>query len=174
MPRVTAWHCPHTGKLFLHQSEYTTHLAKLAKKRATARKLAKVRREFDKTIRDFQMSCFEFEDIERWIMANTEVLFTQVDNFHRRDHRGKLRECPKITEFRLINMRYNVLCSNTHAAPKGKKTNWGGHESPEVPRGYPGWRGSVEYRTSDFMAWDSRAWKAAGIHTGSGGGGEMS
>jgi hypothetical protein len=175
MPKVEAWHCPHTNKLFLDETDYRKHLAKLAQIRAAQRKAAKIRATFWQTIGDFQSSCVYFEQIEEWVMANTEVLFGHPGNTRRYDHRGRLQKCPKITKFKFDQMRWNPLCSNSHAAPRGKPTNWCARDAdPSVPRGYPGWRGRLSYHTTSYMAWDSSNWKAAGIHTGTGGGGHES
>lgn len=173
MPKVEAWHCPHTDKLFLDEMDYRKHLSRLAKKRASERKIAKIRAAYWKSIEDFQAASVYFEQIEVWLMANAEILFQHPDNHRRIDHKGRPVACPTISKLKFETMSWSPMCSNSHAAPKGRKTNWGGRE-PDTPRGYPGWRGRISYHTSDYYAWDSSNWKAAGIHTGSGGGGHNS
>ena len=65
---------------------------------------------------------------------------------------------------------------NTHYAPRGKKTNWGGWNE-DLPRGYPGFSGNIKFQIAN-MTYDrgladfdlARALHAFGIHTGTGGG----
>lgn len=46
-------------------------------------------------------------------------------------------------EITMVNLRYELMASNTHCAPRNGETNWGG-EKPDVPRGYPGLVGRIE------------------------------
>jgi hypothetical protein len=79
----------------------------------------------------------------------------------------------RITEFEFQRMRYDASCANSHSAPKGMPTNWGGNAGPGVPRGYPGWRGRVEF-TDEQHGWQfSEILQKIGIHTGTGGSGSF-
>jgi hypothetical protein len=160
MPKVTAWQCPHTEKLFLHESDYRTHLNKLARKRIQERREAAIRAAFDQTIRDFQMSCFSFSDIWRWVEQNSHVIYSRKPKDER----------PRIVRIEFDDMRWSPSCSNTHNAPHGKPTNW--HCEPNIPRGYPGWKGRVRYLIEkNVNGFHSEPLKRIGIHTGSGGSG---
>jgi hypothetical protein len=65
---------------------------------------------------------------------------------------------------------------NSHKAPRGKKTNWGGWDE-DLPRGYPGCSGNLKFQIAN-MTYDrgladfdlGRALGAFGIHCGTGGG----
>ncbi len=77
-----------------------------------------------------------------------------------------------------LSVQFNECVSITHHAPVGKETNWG-HSNPDLPKGYPGYEGRVEfvkpvksgeYAGHMFTGW-MRGGKVDGFHTGSGGGG---
>ena len=110
-----------------------------------------------------------FEDIAQWLIDNQDLLLeyrTAKGIGFRSDEKGS-----KITSFKFIHMQYDNCCSNSHSAPKGMQTNWGGRRSPAVPRGYPGWRGRVEF-TDERRGWHfSEVIRHLGICTGTGGGG---
>jgi hypothetical protein len=65
---------------------------------------------------------------------------------------------------------------NSHYAPRGKKTNWGGRDE-FYPRGFPGFSGNLKFQIAN-MTYDrgladfdlGRALHAFGIHCGTGGG----
>ena len=65
---------------------------------------------------------------------------------------------------------------NSHYAPRGKKTNWGGHNE-DLPRGYPGFSATCKWEMFNLV-YDrgliefclSRALNVYGIHCGTGGG----
>src|ERR1700727_2046995 len=40
---------------------------------------------------------------------------------------------------------YRSTVSNSHSAPEGKQTNWGGYKT-DIPTSYPGWEGRVWIR----------------------------
>lgn len=166
MPLVQAWQCPKTGKLFAQKSEYHAHLrrrARVALRERTARRLEE---EFEARAEAGRLSCFKIEDVETWLGASIPLIYTRA-----RRTWTNTKKPPEITEIRFSNMRFGIQ-SNSHRAPLGKRTNWCGRDSKDgVPRGYPGWIGSIRYRNSNYMNWDTEAWDSVGVSTGSGGGG---
>lgn len=44
-----------------------------------------------------------------------------------------------------LDVKFNLEVSNSHHAPVGKPTNW--HNKPELPFGYPGYRGRISGKT---------------------------
>lgn len=102
-------------------------------------------------------------------------------------------------EITMVNLRYDALASNSHCAPYGKETNWGG-DKKDVPRGYPGLVGRIEGRfvepLREYKDWTSRkklvdsfselcddsysfggpdcVFKMKGLHSGTGGGSHKS
>ena len=76
-----------------------------------------------------------------------------------------------------FDMSWHESVSNTHSAPRGGVTNWGGREtfsdgSPK-PTGYPGWSGRVWVRYSGHRRngcyLGSDPFSGSGMHTGTGG-----
>jgi hypothetical protein len=167
MPLVQAWQCPKTGKLFAQKSEYHAHLRRKAKVALRERNERRLIEEFELRAEAGRISCFAIKDVETWLEANIPLIYTQC-----RRTWTKSKGPPEITQIRFSNMRFGIQ-SNSHRAPLGKKTNWCGNESKNgVPRGYPGWIGSISYNNSDYMNWDTDAWSSVGVSTGSGGGGD--
>jgi hypothetical protein len=118
-----------------------------------------------------------FEAISAWLEANYKILFARqllVGNIG--SFRGK--EMPRdfqIKNVRLVNMQWDDLCSNSHSAPKGKQQNWCGRSDAKgVPRGYPGFRGRIQFEIGKHYTYSTDLLRGTGIHTGSGGGGNSS
>jgi hypothetical protein len=77
---------------------------------------------------------------------------------------------PRVTLVDFYSFIWSNEVSNTHSAPIGKETNWGGYKK-DVPRNYPGWNillkvtHSGEHRISCFSMF-----KSTGIYLGTGSG----
>ena len=170
MPLVQAWQCPQTGKFFAKDDvkKYRKHLRTQAKIRWQARVQAKALAEWEAKYQEFRMSVFSFVDIEQWVINNMEFLWAKCPDY-RRGKPGKY-DVPVMHEFKFNAMRWQMHCSNSHSAPRGRVTNWG-NRNPSKPTGYPGWRGYVKWRISDWERWDTNPLQAIGVQTGSGGGG---
>ena len=167
MPKVTAFACPHTGKLFALKDEnkYKAHLNKLSKNRRTERKIKKERAEFDEWLDAAKARLRTPDEIVQWAAENIR----RLDSRHGLWMDTKISKDFKLTSIGIENPRFNASASNTHCAPKGMKTNW--HRKVELPNGYPAITGRI------FWTWEgrgcevSRVISAIGINTGSGGGG---
>jgi uncharacterized C2H2 Zn-finger protein len=165
MPMITAWKCNTTGDIFEYKSDYTKHLRKLAAQKAAATKRRHRIESFKESVKSLYLLT-SFENIAVWLIDNQEMI-TDYFHFVYNENRPKC----VINKLTFDRMRFNSECSNSHNAPLGKLTNWGGKNSPDVPLSYPGWRGNIiieyigdSWRISDML-------RFIGICTGSGGGG---
>jgi hypothetical protein len=166
MPKVEAWMVQQTGELFLHKADYQRRLRELARQRAEQRRIDALVRGVDDWIAEGQ-KCSSFDEIIQWLVAEFPgglAHLPALAPFGRRRGAAPFR----LLKVSFERMRWSDRCSNTHAAPKGKPTNWG--SKPDLPTGYPGWTGNIHlscegdtWRLSDML-------KRVGIHTGSGGG----
>jgi len=69
-------------------------------------------------------------------------------------------------------IHYDPCISNTHYAPVGGETNWGG-EKKHIPRNYPGWYGRVWIRyEKDYDMFGSDPFESTLTYPGTGGAGE--
>lgn len=170
MPKVIAWQCEQTEKLFATQDEYRKHLRKLARERMKERVRLQAERDYKERMA-IGMAAQSFRDIATWVEANVPLLYTGTSPYQRA---RKGAECPTITEVRFENMRWVDGVPAMHSAPRGRKEVWRSEDHPGVPTHHPGWRGRFCYTTTDYYNWDSSAWKRAGICTGGGGGGHKS
>jgi hypothetical protein len=164
------YQCPWTNDLFATKKAYLKHLKELRENRMHKRARQKIiSRKFD--ILYNQPS---FMDIINWIETNPEFLFDNViEHGHTgwASRRAHIRKdfWIKITYF---SMRYDQYVSNSHSAPRGKKTNWcGSRDKDGIPNHYPGWQGRIAFQLSHNVGFSSDIFKRTGIHTGSGGGG---
>lgn len=175
MPKVQAWQCPETGKLFAidARDRYVNHLRKIRQQRMLRRTRKKAEATFIERRNEFWRTTMSFEDIETFIVENAAEVFAQCSEFQRRDHKGHERPTPLVEQVSFGRMRWDEYVSNTHSAPVGKPTNWGRKDG--LPLGYPGWKGEIiiEYRprNNNENSFDSTGLARWGIHTGSGGGG---
>jgi len=148
MPKITAWKCPHTGTLFEHENQYRAHLRKLSNQRARVRKYIAFQKTVDAVI-EGEKKCNNVQELCEYVIEHSKEYMTRgiLCGFDGNILRNALEngwniEWPKFTGMKIYTSRWSKTVSNTHSAPRGKKTNWGGRE-PDVPRGYPGWRGNI-------------------------------
>ena len=78
-------------------------------------------------------------------------------------------------EIRVVGFAWNIVysnkVSNSHNAPLGEQTNWGGYDK-DAPRGYDGFAGRVWIRYNRApTGWGSGGMEHTLVHTGTGGGG---
>lgn len=163
--RVEAWQCPHTGTLFARKSDYQEHLQALGRKRRRERAYQKRLDAAQERIDELHR-CSSIEQIERWLEANAQALADRL-------FVNSSKKAPEVVfENVRIDVTWNAMCSNSHSAPVGKRTNWGGREENE-PRGYPGWHGRI---TLDYPIYHDRAgffdlMRVTRLRTGTGSGG---
>lgn len=148
MPKITAWKCPHSGRLFEDHGEYKRHLATLSRLRCRAREHQILVDSVDAVIAGEQ-KCQNGQELVEYILANSKEYL--IKGMWRSSNGGALNEAfkkghqihwPKLTGMKLFDVRWNDSQSNSHCAPRGKDTNWGGNKR-DIPRGYPGWHGNL-------------------------------
>ena len=151
MPKITVWKCPHSGQLFEDEILYRKHLGILKRQRARARLYQGFMDAVDSVVQG-EMECKNAQELCEHVLAHSKEYMTKGalrDSFST-EFRTALRmgheiQFPKYTGMKIYRARWSDSCSNSHGAPRGKRTNWGGNEKGE-PRGYPGW-------TSQFRIW---------------------
>ena len=93
------------------------------------------------------------------------------------EHHFKKQEI--LVVYYCLKVTYSDSISNTHHAPRGYDTNWGG-KTKDIATGYPGWSGHIWIGLSKpkirigISDSPNRALKDIGIYTGTGGGGHTS
>ena len=192
MPKIEAWKCPHTAKLFEDEGDYKRHLDILSRRRRLERDRQILVASVDSVIAGEQQ-CQNAQELCEYILANSKEYLIRgmwhssngaaLDQAFKRGYKIKW---PKITGMKLHQVRWNNSVSNSHSAPRGKPQNF--RSSNGIPNGYPGWRGNLrvwhdkdarvvitdpkskkkkDYRIPYFSDCVSHL---SGIHTGSGGG----
>lgn len=173
MPKITAYKCPFTKKIFETRSGYRRHLLKLRVKKAETRARRKLHRIAAK-IRADKLAVIE--TALRNVRTIPELEQAFIDHFGgMMEHNSQGIKGFKMVEFDLSSMRYSNSVSNTHACPRNGVTNWGGRKEG-APRGYKGFSGRIEYTVTEPETFDRPFWdisntvKRFGVHTGTGGG----
>lgn len=152
MSKVVVWRCDQTGKLFEDHSKYKNHLRRLARERQQRRKLEIVAAEADAwwaVAYEREMSIGEFKT---FIIENQSRFWQEAacadtygwDNVGR-TRRGIVCPVPQLLEFTVFDLRWSDMVGNTHSCPHNGVTNWWSRDNPDLPRGYPGWTGRVEW-----------------------------
>jgi len=196
MTQITVWKCDQTGKLFEDQTKYKSHLRKLARERATKRKLSVMEAVADQKWNEL----YECEQtIEQWrdmVIANQNMFWAEaakadphdwkyVGKTHSRGKNSVVCPVPELLEFERFDVRWNPTVSNSHSCPHNGVTNWGVRDK-DAPTSYPGWSGRVDWIVRWPKEWDgvylgSDLFKGLHgyntgrqrAHTGTGGGGGM-
>jgi len=181
VPKITAYKCPFTKKIFETRSGYRRHLLKLRVKRTDRRHrraIARVAHQRITAIRD-DMS----ERVGR-IRSAAELERFIIDNFHDIAiaalnpgiDRLMILHQMKMHSFEFENVRYSERASNTHKCPRNGVTNWGG-QTEGAPRGYPGFSGRMKWLVTGpdpkhddrFSGVDvSQVLRHIGVHIGTG------
>lgn len=165
---VDAYQCPWTRKVFPTKKAYIKHLSLYRINHIHH----KIHKQTFITFRDKFNSLPDFESVIKWIEDNSIWFAINAKNNYGWVDRDKF-VIPtdfkiKINEF---SVKYDENTSNSHCCPRNGKTNWGGNK-PGVPRGYPGWRGGIEYSVShEILGGVVNLFNNTGIYTGTGGGG---
>lgn len=170
MPQILVWKCPHTGKLFESKTKYQTHLKKLSVERVAQRKKDAFRAERKAFFAHMRATVRTPAELEGFIKANwVKFCENAVLNDAWGRTKTKVKPYPKL-EWIKIKATWSNSVSNSHRCPFGGETNWGG-QKPNVPRGYPGWTGMLEYQVSDYQdgLHGSDMWDGTGVNTGTGG-----
>ena len=197
MSQITVWKCDQTGKLFEDQTKYTSHLRRLARERATKRKLTVI----EAVANQKWSELYECEQtIEQWrdmVIANQDMFWAEaakgdphdwerVGKAHGRKKDRVVCPVPRLLEFERFDVRWNPEVSNSHSCPHNGVQCWSSQEAKDGrPRSYPGWSGRAEWIVAWPKEWDGfylggdlfnggtfRTGRQR-AHTGTGGGGGM-
>jgi len=181
MPQVLVWQCPNTGKLFDSKGQYVKYVKATAKSRLEQRKEQAKRKVLFHWHEEFRAREQSIEGMLEAVIQEQEW-FWRLARIRSTDfQRGKLvLPDPVLVEFTEVRLQYSDSVSNSHSRPLNGVTNWGGRKTHKdgtpLPRGYPGWRGRLEWR----VKWPEKyngsypgtsLFAGSCIHTGTGGGG---
>ena len=151
MPLVSAYQCPRTKTLFPDLRSYRAYLRVRARDSLDARRAKRIRDDLEAKVRPLWMSS-SLEEIEQWCIENSETIFWYIYGEHQpyqiRNHEAAVRASRKFQITSLtFTLRYQDRCSNTHNAPVGGVTNWGGKD--DLPKGYPGFYGKFRMKATN-------------------------
>ena len=196
MSQILVWKCDEDGKIFEDKKKYQNHLRKLARIRRERRRI-----QVEETLKDqIWASLYECEQsVEQWrdmVIANQDLFWAEAAEGDKHDWSiiGKTRKgiacpVPRLLEFTQFRLTWNDSVSNTHSCPHNGVTNfnqgYNRQQGKNLPEGYPGWQGRVEWIVAWPEEWDghylggdlfSKGTFQSGrqrAHTGTGGGGGM-
>lgn len=168
---ATAYRCPWTNRVFGSKSGYVNHLRALRRDHIHAA----VRQRIAERLHDDLRNQPTFDDVIAWIGNHPEFFFdmTAAGRSEGRQDRIAAYRDKFWIRITYLDLQWTDSASNTHACPRGGRTNWGGRgmdvDGKPLPRGYPGWTGRIEYRMSHDLGFGSTPMRNVGIHTGTGG-----
>jgi hypothetical protein len=174
MPKIIAWQCPHTEKVFIDFSEYQKHLKKLARERRADRILQKKAEARLAIFAEMRETCSTAEEIQKFFVEHAELFWINAAEYAGRTWGEKAKKLPEGFACKSVSFSgsFNELVSNTHSCPKNGVQNW--HYKDDLPRGYPGFQGTIRFSfTHETPGFCSGMFEDTGIITGSGGGGAM-
>jgi len=158
----TVWVCRKTGSRFLERKDFAEHLLALRTRLSYDRRRAQA---IDAGLA-FAKGCGSITELENWL--NNSDFFLRFARLHDPAARSTLGKF----KFERISAGD---CRNSHSAPRGLPTNWGGGNEG-IPRHYPGISCDIRFsgkiiskscigeRGTDYL-------EEIGICTGTGGGG---
>lgn len=176
MPKITVRKCPFTKKLFETRSGYRRHLLKLRKERNAERSIWITQRDARNEALEVLSKVTTISELKKAVIAQYTNMM--VASWGTDTRRIEIAKKIRMVDFDLTALHYEELTSNTHACPRNGTTNWDCKDE-NGPRGYPGFAGRINYALitpKDFDGWFadfSDTLKQFGIHTGSGGAGNI-
>lgn len=153
MSIITAYKSDSDGKLFEHKPAYIAHLKKLSRKRQSELKIVKIKNDKKQFLDDMGNSVKTINDLEQFIVDNWKWFHyngLSTENYNKNITFMPIVSCK-------IYVSWKPLVSNTHNCPRNGITNWSPSWNPELPKGYPGWHGTLEIKlTNDksLSVWD--------------------
>jgi hypothetical protein len=174
MPKVQAWQCPHSKKLFALEDEkaYRSHVRSELRHKRERELREKKAREFHAWFDgEIELLSTPYEII-KWVEQNYIHFVDYFGSSHWRPNKKYVIENFR-PEFDLVNLRYSDSCSNSHSSPRTGETNWCGRNDG-APRGYPGFTGHIYCfsNTAKYYA-DTDILEKMRICTGTGSGGKV-
>lgn len=169
---IVAWKCETTGKVFEHKVKYQSHLKKLAADRRSKAKHDAFEAARKQIFNDMRNTVRCKSELIAFITKNWQhFCMNAMVNSWSSTRRTKNKIHPNLKFFSVKDFRWVDHVSNSHRAPIGKATNWGGRDKNK-PTGYPGWMMAIEYNVEGpdtVIPYSSEAWDHTGINTGTGG-----
>jgi len=196
MSQVLVWKSDADGKLFEDKLKYTAHLRKLARHRNAQRKLQIAESAKDAAWAELYEREQSIDDWCQMVIDNQHLFWAEAaagdpydwQNVGKKIRRGKnaiAMPAPRLLKI-THSLSWSDMVSNSHACPVGGVQCFSSHEASDGrPRGYPGWRGRIDWLVAWPKEFDgfylgcdlfSRGSFQSGrqrAHTGSGGGGGM-
>lgn len=199
MGQIVAYKCDHTGKIFEDKTKYQSHLRKLARERATKRKIQLQESKVDTWWANAYETEMDIEDFPKFVIDNQKHFWAEaarIDYFDwakigkRLSRKKDAPELPvpELLEFTEFSVKWSNRISNTHSRPHNGIMNWDckglmPNGSP-APLGYPGWGGRIEWivkwpKEYDGIYLGSNLFRSnygttrVRAYTGTGGGGHM-
>ena len=164
--QIVAYKCVDTGEIFEDLSKFEQHRLNVMGQQLAKAQLQEQIRSVEQSLDRLKAEATHISEIEQWIQDNGQTLA----QFARHQPTHPLPNANfKITHVRL-NVSWNLMCSNSHCAPRGGVQNW--IRDPLKPRGYPGWCGRADFLfEGTYTSFFSKLFENTSIHLGSGGGG---
>lgn len=192
MGQIICWKSETDGKIFEDKKKYQNHLRKLARVRLERKRIDIVEAGKDALWAELYEREQSLEEWAEMVIKKQDMFWAEAAKADPHDwsrigktYKKVAMPVPRLLEFTEFSLRWDDCVSNSHSCPHNGMTNWGGYNTDKgAPRGYPGWRGHVEWIVAWPKEWDgvylgSDLFKAFGgnsrarAHTGSGGGGGM-
>jgi hypothetical protein len=166
MSQITVWKCDQTGKLFEDQTKYTSHLRRLARERATKRKLTIVEAVANQKWSALYQREQTIDEWKQMVIDNQDMFWSEAALHDSQDWQNVGRLCgqkksgvvcpvPRLLEFERFNVRWNPEVSNSHSCPHNGVQCWSSYEAKDGrPTSYPGWNGRAEWIVEWPKEWD--------------------
>lgn len=150
MPKITAWKCPHTRRLFEDENVYRNHLRRLSRERIAQRKRQAVCDSVKDIISATQYVNNVQELVDYIIKHQREFMIQGAFNTHFNDdvmhkalEKGWDIYFPKLETLQIVTT-WRSEVSNSHSCPRNGYTNWSGrNEDGKDKCSYPGWHGEI-------------------------------
>lgn len=168
MPKVQAWECPITHKLFplTQEKEYRKHVRRKRAEIVRSNKEEAKKANHRNMLAEMRDSITSAAQLEIWIFENFRMLYKRNKTFSS----DRLSKDFKLKSIH-VTIDYNAKASNSHCAPLGERDNWCGRD-PDRPTYYPGLTGYLEINyEGHYGGFLTSIFNNTGINTGSGGGG---
>ena len=169
MSQILVWKCDEDGKIFEDKKKYQNHLRKLARERNTKRRLMLAEAQADQkwaelyereqTLEDWACMVINHQDMF-WAEAakGDPYDWANVGKTHSRRKNAVVCPIPELLEFTRFDLRWSNSVSNSHSCPHNGVTNfsqsYNRQQGKNLPEGYPGWTGRVEWIVKWPVEWD--------------------
>ncbi len=181
MSKIMVYKSDTDGKLFEDINKYRIHLKKLAKQRRVEKNITFHLKEKNAFIKNMCDEIGSVKELVEFIVNNQKWFITngRLSSFDKLPENIKIDDLAISSgyddESGIPSLRWNNHVGNTHCAPIGKKTNWGGRVEGE-PRSYHGWNAVITFSVTlnSRHSLSSEMFKGTPLNMGSGGTGKGS